>query len=266
MAESTHHLEPAVVGPLRLSALFRRAFATYRMQVGRVTGIALVVFLLPALVSTGVDEWAENHGRHHPSVMAVLLIMGVVEMGISTLSSTFYAGVLDEVVDEDQHGHERRSIRQLVRSLPLVRLVLASLVVSAVTGIAELAFVVPGMVLYTFLAITGPVINIENLGVFAAIKRSFGLIRPKFWFAFFAVTIPVTAEALLDDYIDELFHGSRWLAALAIDGVLKFTVLTMVGLIEVTLAYELIARDRARSAAITETGSHPEPHGREAAG
>ncbi len=254
MTESMHELKPAIVGPLRFGALFRLAFTTYRRQVGRVTGIALVVFLLPALAATGVDEWAEHHGRTHPSVATVLLVMGEVEVIVATFSSTFYAGVLDEIVGEDQHGHPPRGVVELLRRLPLVHLLIASVVVSLATGLSELAFVIPGMIVYTFLALTGPVINIEDLGVLAAIKRSYRLIRPKFWFAFVAVTLPVYGEAALDDYVDKLFHGTRWLAALAVDGLLKFTVLTVVGLIEVTLAYELIARDRAKQPATLQAG------------
>ncbi len=259
MAESIHTIHPAIAGPLRLGALFRLAFVIYRRQVLRVTGISLVVFLLPALAATGVDEWAEHAGRHRPSVAGVLLIMGVVELCISTLSSTFYAGVLDQVAGEDQYGHERRSAADFLRRLPLVRLVIASVLVSLATGLAELAFVVPGLIVYTFLAITGPVITMEKPGVLAAMRRSYQLIRPKFWFTLFAVTLPVSAEVLLDDYIDKLFHGTRWLAALTIDGLLAFTVLTFVGLIEVILAYELIARDRAKTAAVGEKGHAAAP-------
>ena len=100
------------------------------------------------------------------------------------------------------------------------------------------------MIVYTFLALTGPLINIEHLGVVAAFRRSFYLVRPKFWLTLCAVTVPVTIESWLDETGDLIFHGAPWLAALALDGLLAVTLLAGIGLIEVTLTYELIERDR----------------------
>ena len=230
--------------PLRLTGLYRSAVATYRARFARVAGIAIAVFLVPALLSSGIDQWAEHHGRHLPGVATVLIIAGVIGAGMSVFSATFYAGVLDEAVGEYQHGHPRRSIADLLRRLPYVRLIVASLLVSVATGVAALAFVIPGMIVYTFLALTGPLINIEKLGVVAAFRRSFYLVRPKFWLTLCAVTVPVAIESWLDETGDLIFRGAPWLAALALDGLLAITLLAGIGLIEVTLTYELIERDR----------------------
>ncbi len=69
--------------------------------------------------------------------------------------------------------------------------------------------------------------------------------RPKFWLTLCAVTVPVTIESWLDETGDLIFRGAPWLAALDLDGLLAITLLAGIGLIEVTLTYELIERNRA---------------------
>jgi hypothetical protein len=241
--------------PLRLRALILRALATYRANILRLSAVALVVFLLPALGSTALDE-REVHIPRDAALLVVLLVtLTLVEVCITELGTTFYSGFLDQLVGEEQHRHARRSIGEVVRTLPYLRLLGASFLVTVATSLATLLLVVPGAIVYTLLCLTGPLINIERLGILAAMRRSFRLVRPRFWFVFVAVTIPVIAESGLDSGLEYLLHGQPWLEALIVNGLLAITILTVVSLIEVTLAHELVARDRVQPTGATPVGS-----------
>ncbi len=242
--------------PLQLSALFRRALATYRANFLRVSGVALVVFLLPALATTAFDAWAERNQHDLTGVTVLLVILGLVELCLSELGTTFYSGFLDQLVGEDQHDHEPRSIGEVLRTLPYLRLIGASFLVLVATSIAGLLLVIPGVLMYTLLSLTGPLINIERLGVFAAIRRSVQLVWPRLWFVFRLVTVPVIVETALDAGVEHLLHSQPWLEVLIANGLLAITMLTVVSLIEVTLAHELVVRDRARRAGTPSVESH----------
>jgi len=234
--------------PLRLHALFRQALATYRATFLRLACVAIVVFLLPALATTALNEWSQRNQDAAARLVVLLAIVGPIEFCITAIGTTSYSGFLDQLVGEDQHGHEPRSLGEVLRSLPYLRLIGASFLVLLTTTVSGLLLVVPGVLMYTLLCLTGPLINIERLGIFAALRRSTRLVWPRFWFVFCAVTVPVIAETGLETGIEYLLHGQPWLEVLIASGVLALTILTIVSLIEVSLAHELVVRDRARLA------------------
>ena len=71
------------------------------------------------------------------------------------------------------------------------------------------------------------------------------LVRPSFWLTFLLVTVPLEIEqaALHAIHYTEIFEHPL-VPAFLLNGLLGMVIGSMVGLIEVVLAYELIARDR----------------------
>ncbi len=55
---------------------------------------------------------------------------------------------------------------------------------------ALLAFVVPGILVFVYLGLAAPVVEIEHRGVRAALARSFRLVRGHFWLVL-AVLVPI---------------------------------------------------------------------------
>ena len=174
----------------------------------------------------------------------------------STASAVFsmvgvvvYAGILDKVVGAHLHGHPDLSVREIWRVLPLGRLVAAD-VVLALTTLAGLAlFVIPGVVIFTLWSLVGPVITIEDRSVASAFRRSWQLVRPHFWLTLCLVTVPLQVEqaALHAIHYTELFEHPL-VPAFLLNGLLGMVIGSVVGLVEVVLAYELIARSGNRAA------------------
>ena len=233
--------------PLRLATVYRRSLATYRSRWPVVAGMAFLVFAPAAALETAIGLVVGDavEGSDGP-VVALLSALALVASGSTGAAVLFYAGLLDHVVGEDQYGHEHRSVGSVLRTLPYRRLLVADVLLIVVTFLGQAFFVIPGLVAFTLFALTGPLINIEGLGVKASFRRSALFVWPHFWTVFLAVTVPVASEHFLAHGIDHVLWERPVAAAFVMNGLLGVAIGAMAGLAEVTIAQELVARDRQR--------------------
>jgi hypothetical protein len=220
--------------------VIRGAVRTYREQFARVAGTAFVVFGVIAAIDAVVAVLVADHHVSHPVGAALAsAAAGVMAMAGVVL----YAGILDRVVGAHLHGHPDAPIPQILRDLPLGRLVLADLLLAlAMLGGTALG-VIPGLILFTFCCLVGPVVNIENRAVLDAFRRSAQLVRSAFVVTLCVVTVPIAVE-------QGVLHAIQYTAvfehplvpALLLNGLLGAAVGSFAGLLEVVLAHELIRR------------------------
>lgn len=230
-----------------MSRVYRHALAIYRGQFARVVLAAFLVLFPTGLLENAADGWLEALDDNVPDGLATgVLFLSLFAGFAASLGQTAFAGLLDKVVGEQLHGHPRLSLGAALRSLPYRRLIVADILLTVLTTIGTLLFVLPGVIVFTLFALVGPIINIENLSVLGAFRRSARLVRAHPWIVLFAVTIPLLVEAELEDIIHEALHNQHpVLVALVLSGVLSATIGAIIGLAEVVLTYELIARHPA---------------------
>ncbi len=216
------------------------ALRTYRERFWRVAGTAFVVFGAVAAVDAIATVLVIDRHVSRPVGAAITSAMSAV---FSMAGVVVYAGILDKVVGAHLHGHPDLSVREIWRVLPLRRLAAADVVLAAVTLAGLALFVVPGVVIFTLWSLVGPVITIEDRSVSAAFRRSWQLVRPCFWLTLCFVTLPLQVEQTLLHAIHyaEIFEHP-FVPAFLLNGMLGMVIGSVVGLIEVVLAYELIAR------------------------
>ena len=227
-------------GRLRVREVLGAALRTYRERFWRVAGTAFVVFGAVAAVDAFATVLVIDRHVSRPygagitsTVSAVFAMVGVV----------VYAGILDKVVGAHLHGHPDLSVREIWHVLPLGRLVGADVVLALGTLAGLAVFVIPGVILFTLWSLVGPVITIEDRAVGSALRRSWQLVRPHFWLVLVLVTIPLQVEQAVLHAIHyaEIFEHPL-VPAFLLNGLLGMVIGSVVGLIEVVLAYELIAR------------------------
>jgi hypothetical protein len=236
--------QDATAGP-RARSVVGAALRTYQERFGRVAGTAFVVFGVIASIDVLatiliVDHVSSTTGDAlASSTAAVIAMAGVV----------IYAGILDKVVGAHLHGEPDLSLSEIVHILPLGRLVAADLVLTLATLAGLALVVVPGVVVFTVWSLVGPMITIEDRTVGSALARSWQLVRRRFWLTFVLVTLPLQVEqAALHALNYTALFDHPVLPAFLLNGLLGTAIGSVVGLIEVVLAYELIARDRAEQA------------------
>jgi hypothetical protein len=215
---------------------------SYRHRFGRVVIAALVVFGAAAVVGVAVEKGLDTAESFNP----VVFVFALAGATMSRVGVTFYAGLLDKVVGEYELGEEPEPIGRVLRTLPYGSLIVADILITLATAIAAVFLVIPGLILYTLFAITGPVINIEHLGALRGMRRSAQLVRHHFWFVFFFVAVPLGIEHQLIHAVHELVHDGSYAMVFLVEGITGMIVGSIVGLIEVNIAYAVVARDRAK--------------------
>lgn len=192
--------------------------------------------------------------------LPLVLLTVVSASSVSILGEVFLSGFLCRLVRETGHrgegDGEGSSVPQVAQTLQWSRLIRADLLVVLFVVIGAIALVIPGLVAMNLLAVTGPVIEIEDRRVLSALRRSSHLVRQRFWTVALLVTLPVILASGLESAGPE-HPGSAGaiLAALAVRGLGEAVVQAAIGLVVVELCYRLIAVDRRAEAGQAAHGS-----------
>jgi hypothetical protein len=239
-------------GPLRVRRLFADAWSTLRERPRRVLGLGIVVSAF-TITSDRLLEVLSDDARDSTTgaLTAAVVMASVALTAANGFGTTFLSGVLDRTVGEHQHGHPAESLWTLLRRIPYGWLILADILAVVLTVVGFALLVVPGIVVMTLTCIVGPLVMIERRRPFSAVKRSAQLVRPFFWIAFVAVTVPIIGESFLSGAVASApwLHG--FVQHLTVGVLVEAPIAIYVSLVEVTLAYQLIERDRPGSVSAT---------------
>jgi hypothetical protein len=227
-------------------AIAAKALGTYRAHFGRVSAAAFLVVVPLSLLISGLQAVLVGVpvDTDRP-LFDIVLTLVYAALGVS-LGSTFFSGLLDKLVGHHQQGEKDHTIAEVIRVLPYGRLWLANLILAVVTVAGLSLFVVPGVVLFTLFALVGPIITSQDCSVKEAFLRSARLVRPHFSLVLGCVTALVFVEQGLHEYLHYALHGQSGLVvALVMDGLFAATIGAVVGLIEVTITYDLATRENS---------------------
>lgn len=238
------------IANLHVRDVFAHAVRLYLHEPGRVAGAALALMVPPVVVGIGAGHLIEAWDPDvlDGGVIAVGLI--VVLAGVLASAGTIvYAGVLDELVGSVVRGRPRPSVTDAVRSLPIGRLIGADVLAVALVGAGLALGVLPGLVLATMVAIVGPVVTIERASPLRAVARSARLTARHLGLTMMTVGPLLVVEGVVHHWVLDVRDqvGALAEAAVAVPSIL--TIGAFVGLVEVELAYALLARDAGSSTA-----------------
>jgi hypothetical protein len=164
-------------GVLRIEPgrIVREVFRIYREQAGVLLPVALVLFGINALVSYALQDGA------------LALIASIVALIIST----FYQGMVVQLVRDVIDGRRDHSAGDLLRSVSPV--VMPLIVVSILAGIGIvigfILIIIPGLFLLTIWSVVAPVVVVENPGIGGAFSRSRALVKDHGWQVFAVIVI-----------------------------------------------------------------------------
>ena len=191
---------------MSLFSLYARIWRTYFAWAGTLLPLAFFVFVPLGLIhaipvhveatSLSIDSGLEIFG----AVLAVLLL---VTTGL--LGEIFYTGAV-AIALTHPHDGESPSLREVAGSVRYGTLIAVDLIFGVLVALGVLAFVVPGILVFVYLGLAAPVVEIEHHGVRAAIARSFGLVRGHFWLVL-AVLVPI--EIVSDGLTDLATAGTH---------------------------------------------------------
>lgn len=212
--------------------------------------VAAIVFVpLGLLDSIPIEVHVSELSLGNGLVVAGALAAVLAILGAALLGEVFYSGVVAVALTHDYEGRPP-SLRAIARSLAYRRLIAVDLVFAAIVLVGFALFVVPGVILYVWLVLAGPVVEIERRGVLGAFRRSRELVGGRF-LTVLAVLAPIElggegVAALAGLLAHDLF-GDSLLAEWATEALANIVAIPFGAVAAVLLTVGLIAEQEGRA-------------------
>jgi predicted secreted protein len=229
--------------PLPVREILDAAARAGRSDPWRIIAVAVAVSLLTVLLDFVATDLLDNTN------IPLLIASTASSWLLSVLGTVFLSGLLCRIVGQAEHGRDRASLWQVARHLPWSRLVRGDMLMFVLVVLGVIALVIPGVVMFTLFALAGPVIEIENRPVWAALRRSARLVRPHFWWVALFAAVPLAVPIRVQVGPDS---GSRAptvghvVEAVVLHGFVEALIEAAVGLVLVELCFRLVDLDKAR--------------------
>jgi hypothetical protein len=141
-------------------------------------------------------------------LQGALVAVGLAQAFTSLLGEVFYSGAVALMTARAQRDREPPSLGHLGRSLSYRKLIAVDLLFGIAVAIGLLLLVVPGVVLFTWFALAGPLVELDKVGVREAFARSRRLVRGNF-LPVLAVLGPIAlASEVLVNAVLRAGHGA----------------------------------------------------------
>jgi hypothetical protein len=204
--------------PAQLVSTYARIGRTYWRWAPSLLLLATVVFVPIGLfhaLTINAEIGSIGFGAGFKLLAAMAAVLAIAATGL--VGEVFYAGAVAISLTHPRDG-QPPSLREIAGMVNYGPLIAVDLIYGALVAIG-FVFIVPGVLVYVWLGLAAPVVEIENRGICAAFVRSVRLVRGRFWLvAFVLVPIEVLGDGLTE-WITGLTHHlfasellSEWLA------------------------------------------------------
>ena len=186
--------EPQTAGHLRILWILHQVLRIYRAKWKVLVPIGLLV-LLPQAATDALVGDAEIHRVHTLADFAKLIEIPLT-LAINLGGEALYAGIIAALVVRWLDGRTLENAGAAIRAIPFGRLIAIDLILAFGTALGLVLLIVPGILLYTYLAVAPPLVEIKELRVGDAIRRSYGLVKGNFWRVLgYSLLVLVVSEA-----------------------------------------------------------------------
>lgn len=190
-----------------LLSVYVRIWRAYWRWAPSLISLAIAVFiplgLLHAL-TINAEIGSFGFGAGFKLLAAIGAVLAIAATGL--IGEVFYTGA---VAISLTHRHEGRmpSVREIAGMINYGPLIAIDLIYGALVAVGLVFFLVPGFLVFVWLGLTAPVVEIEHRGIRAAFARSLRLVRGRFWtVALVLVPIELLGDGLTD-LATNLTHG-----------------------------------------------------------
>lgn len=234
---------PPGTGKLRIRRVLRHVRGMLSEHFFRIVVAAFIFFVPPAalyIVAEIIrDDYEQSGGWGRVALFTALISLVTF---LRLLGQVLFSGFLDLAVGDSYFRSEDRTFVEALRDMPWKPLLGADLILAFSTVIGLELFVIPGIAIYTLFGLVGPVIAQEELGVRSGLRRTYEISRPHWVLVLVLVVIPLGIEHALAETVREIVDEGGMVPSVLGEWFIAATMLTIVGVIDVSLATELMAR------------------------
>jgi hypothetical protein len=201
----------------RLLRIYGRIGRVYRAWALRLLGLALLVFIPLGFVDALLEQVDTSSLDVTDGFKVAALLAAVAAVTASSLfGEVFFSGAIAASLTHPEN-EESPGFAHLARHISYGKLIVVDILFVAMLALGTVAFILPGVLLFVYLSLAGPVVELEKRGIRDGFKRSFNLVRGHFWMAA-GVLVPIEIvgdginEALVEAAHSLLGHGllSSW--------------------------------------------------------
>jgi hypothetical protein len=229
----------------RLGSFYWRIGQTYASKSGSLLLLAAIVFVPIGFLdafTTGIDIETLDPGSLIKLAAAIGAVAAITMTGL--LGEVFYRGAV--AVSLTHPAHEQApSILEVARRLDYRRLILVDIAYVALVIVGLVAFFIPGILVFVWFGLAGPVVEIEGRTVHGALRRSASLVRHNFWLVFFVLAPIEILGDVVADLVGHLVHdalGETFLASWLAESASAIVFTPIFAIAAVLLTLDLIAR------------------------
>ena len=231
----------------RLGSIYWRIGRTYRSKAPSLLLLATMVFVpigfLDAL-TTGVEIDSLDPSSLVKLAAAIGALAAITMT--SLLGEVFYSGAV--AVSLTHPAHEKApSIAEVARRLDYRRLILVDIAYVALVIVGLVAFFIPGILVFVWFGLAGPVVELEGRSVRGALRRSASLVRHNFWLVFLVLAPVELAGDAIAELVGDLVHGAlghTFLATWLAESISNIAFTPIFALAAVLLTLDLMAIKR----------------------
>jgi hypothetical protein len=233
-----------VAGRLTTRGAYARIWRLYLSWAPLLLAIGAIVFvpigLLHAIAIT-LEHGTIEFGSPAEVAGTVLALIVLAITGL--LGEVFYTGAVAALMTGDHEDHEPPTLTEIAREVEYGKLIEIDLIYAVVVAVGFVLLFVPGVMAFVFLALAAPLVEIEGCGVRDAIRRSFRLVRGRFW-TVLAILLPIELIGdALTRFLTDLPHrllSSTFIADWAADVLSNIATTPFYAVAAVLLTVELI--------------------------
>jgi hypothetical protein len=227
----------------RLVRIYGRLGRVYLAWAPRLLLLAAVVFIPLGFVDALLEQ-VDTDSLNVTSGFQVFALLGALAAVTASglFGEVFFSGAiaasLTHPEDEESPGFMR-----LARHISYGKLIAVDLIFVTMMIIGTIAVIVPGILVFVYLSLTGPVVELEKRGIRDGFRRSYRLVRGHFWMAAgVLIPIEILGDALNDAIVGVAHHlfGHHLLAAWVGESVGNIVTAPIASVAFVLLALDLI--------------------------
>lgn len=245
---------------MTLVSTYRRIVRTYFAWARTLLPLAFCVFVPLGLIHAipvHVEATSFDLDNGIAVFGAALALLFLVVTGL--LGEIFYTGAVAIALTHPRGG-QPPTLRRVARMIDYRTLIAIDLIFGVLVAFGTVAFVIPGVLVFVYLGLAAPVVEIERRGVRAAIGRSFSLVRGHFWLVL-AVLFPIevvsdVATSVATNTTHTLL-GDSLVAKWATDTATNILLTPFYAVAAVLLAIDLIAARDGNSPHLHSTPPSP---------
>lgn len=191
----------------RLLGVYARLGRTYWAWAPTLLGLAAIVFIPLGFVDAVLNEVNTDALNVTDGIRVAALVAAVAAFTASSLfGEVFFSGAIAASLTHPEE-EERPSFRHLATHISYGKLIAVDIIYVLVLIIGAFVFLIGAFLVFVYLSLAGPVVELEKRGVREGFVRSFRLVRGHFWMvAAVVVPIEVVGDAINEAIVNGIHH------------------------------------------------------------